>query len=45
MITNFLFFWALTTYAISRGDLVGIALSAFGFVFMHSMFEELYATV
>lgn len=44
MLANFLFFWMLTTYAISCGDITGIALAAFGFVFMHTMLEELYGT-
>ena len=44
MIANFLFFWGLVTFAISRGDILGIALGAFGFVFMHSMIEEMYGT-
>ena len=44
MIVNFFFFWALTTYAISRGDIMGILLAAFGFVFMHTMLEDLYGT-
>ena len=37
---NFLFFWMLLTYAISRGDIVGMALSCLGFLFFHALLEE-----
>jgi len=41
-VTNFLLFWMLVTYAISRGDLLGILLSTTGFLIMHTMIEEYY---
>lgn len=44
MITNFLAFWILITFAISRGDLFGIMLGALGFLFMHTMIENLHET-
>jgi hypothetical protein len=37
----FLFFWFLTTFAISRGDAIGIFLSTAGFLFLFTMAEEL----
>ena len=41
LISNFLVFWLLLTYAISQGDLVGIALGSLGFLFMHVLIEDL----
>lgn len=41
-VTNFLLFWMLVTYAISRGDPMGIFLSTLGFLVMHTMIEEYY---
>jgi hypothetical protein len=40
-IINFLCFWALMTWSISRGDLVGIGLCMFGFLLMHTLCEDL----
>ena len=40
IISNFLVFWLLLTYAISQGDLVGIALCSLGFLFMHALIED-----
>lgn len=42
MIINFVSFWALLTFAISRGDLMGMALATLGFLFMHTLIEEYY---
>lgn len=44
MIYNFFAFWILITYAISRGDIIGIALSAVGFLIMHTLIEDMYET-
>lgn len=41
-LANFLLFWMLVTWSISRGDLIGIALCATGFLIMHTMIEEYY---
>jgi hypothetical protein len=38
---NFLVCWAVMTYAISQGDIVGMALTLLGFLFMFHMCEEL----
>ena len=39
---NFLAFWMFVTYAIGRGDLLGILLGTLGFLVMHTMIEEYY---
>jgi hypothetical protein len=39
-LANFLFFWMLVTWSINRGDLIGIALCAMGFLVMHIIIEE-----
>ena len=39
---NFIFFWALTTYAISRADLFGLVLAVSGFLIMNNLIEELF---
>ncbi len=40
LIANFIAFWMLVTWAISRGDLFGILLGAAGFLIMHTLIEE-----
>jgi|688.fasta_scaffold00188_127 hypothetical protein len=37
---NFLFWWATMTFAISRGDILGICLAGFGFMFIMVLIEE-----
>jgi len=37
----FLFFWMLTTFAISKGDALGIVLATLGFLVLFTMAEEL----
>jgi hypothetical protein len=37
----FLFFWFLTTFAISRGDAIGIVLALTGFLYLYFAAEEL----
>ena len=39
---NFIFFWLLTTFALSRGDVFGLILSVTGFLVMHTYIEELF---
>jgi hypothetical protein len=38
---NFIFFWALTTYAISKGDVIGMVLAVTAFLIMHTVIEEM----
>jgi hypothetical protein len=40
MYANFLFWWAIITFAISRGDLLGICLAGFGFLFIMIQIED-----
>jgi len=40
MIANFLFFWALLTFAIGRGDPVGMLVALAGFLVMHVLIED-----
>jgi hypothetical protein len=37
----FFIFWMLTTFAISRGDPIGIVLALTGFLFLYFFAEEL----
>ena len=37
----FLFFWMLTTFAISRADIIGIVLALTGFLYLYFATEEL----
>jgi hypothetical protein len=39
-IVNFVFFWMLLTFAIGRGDIVGMALACLGFLFFHGIIED-----
>lgn len=39
---NFLFFWILSTYAISEADMLGMVLSLSGFLLMHGLIEDLF---
>lgn len=41
LIVNFIAFWLLVAYAISQGDVFGIVLYLFGFLFMHQQIEDL----
>jgi hypothetical protein len=40
MVANFFVWWALMTFAISRGDIFGICLCCFGFLYMMVIIEE-----
>jgi hypothetical protein len=37
---NFIIFWALTTLALSRADMIGLLLSVVGFLVMHTLIED-----
>jgi hypothetical protein len=39
---NFVFFWMLATFALSRADPMGLLLSLVGFLVMHTYIEELF---
>lgn len=41
---NFLVAWIMLTYAISHGDIFGMGLVLFGFLFMHDMCETMVQT-
>lgn len=38
---NFILFWALTTFALSRADMLGLFLSVVGFLVMHTFIEDM----
>ena len=41
---NFIFFWLLTTFALSRGDVFGLILSVAGFLVMHTIIEDSFGS-
>jgi len=40
-LANFFAFWMLTTYTLSKGDVIGLLLSVTGFLIMMGFIEDL----